>query len=69
MHSDLTVFFCIHGCIQIFDTNALGIARCAFVYKDAFQILKLHPGKGGLKPPVASPRPAQRFAPCLERCP
>lgn len=46
---------CIRRCIRITAMVCLGVARCAFVYKDAFQILKLHPGKGGLKPPLHPP--------------
>lgn len=58
----------IHPCIRIFPVLCFGVARCAFVYKVAFQILKLHLGKGGLKPPVASPLPSRPSVPSRERC-
>ena len=40
--------------MRLYQTCIRG-ARCAFAYKGSFQILKLHLGKGGLWPPVASP--------------
>lgn len=68
MSSDTVHQSRIHPCIRITPVLCLGVARCAFVYKVAFQILKLHLGKGGLKPPVASPRPSRPPAPSWELC-
>ena len=51
--------------------RCIGLARCGFVYyryKAAFQVLKLYLGKGGLKPPVASPLRYENFAPLWEQC-
>lgn len=51
----------------------LSEARCGFVYgepiKSAFQILKLHLGKGGRKPPVASLHTRMSGTTASECCP
>ena len=50
-----TIQVCMRPRIRNFLIGRFREASCAFGYKYAFQILKLHLGKGGLKPPVASP--------------